>query len=466
MGQDSTESYGHKCAKDLLATWIKEDAASGTIKFISADGSPLIMREIAGPTEVYTEYPLDGGDKSWSARSEKWAVKIPTRDDIKNINAIADIAVVSNGKIVLVVEIVHTHDLTDSKANFLSRQSFPTVSVFSDRVMDQVSKPEMYPCFSCLNWVSPKPLLRLATSEAVKNVVDELLDEIEDRRQGAHRNIQCSMISSMVQEFRPGSLTVIAGLPGSGRRSFISSVISENADNSYLAVLHASQTSKDMLSRIMSIRACLPTSEFSNGRSKEETLEQIACLAKAACEWKVSFLDISAFTVPRAFELILSLSKTNSRPGAIIIDDVSLLKRVQASFDGDVFVMLKNAAMATGIPIICGAPAQLPDPKYGAGSKLSLLHSVKYLGLVGEVADVIIFLQSNGDKECTNIIQLMMLRNRIGPAGNISAQFNAKTGVFSPYAPAPDDDDDVGLYRTSRKPRSQVAPSSNEDLFA
>jgi len=148
------ESYAHRFAKETLAAWFREkwkinrdhgESPSYYLFNWNPDSND-------GQHGIYLEYPLLSrklADESVEILGAKPAwkkyPKLPPDSDKLSIEAVLDVAVCSNGKLLYGFEIVHKHPCTPGKLIFLKelrkKYGIKVYEVSARWILDQVKRP-------------------------------------------------------------------------------------------------------------------------------------------------------------------------------------------------------------------------------------------------------------------------------------------------------------------------------------
>lgn len=159
------ESYLHKYAKIVVASWLRRKIRIGT-KFKGLNNIPL---ELELPKKspmfgVYTEFPVcktldDGKLIGLHIKWEEWLndngllskikskTKIPTIYELKDLSdklkimSIFDIGIVDKGELKYIFEIEHTHACTPRKIKFINKHKIIGYELSAQKVMEQVKLP-------------------------------------------------------------------------------------------------------------------------------------------------------------------------------------------------------------------------------------------------------------------------------------------------------------------------------------
>lgn len=173
------ESYMHKYAKTVLASWLRKKIRIGE-KYKGLENVPLKCSKKRPPSlDVYLEYPVcldkqtkdivgivgsscgtltpgkDTGEcliwAEWLKKQGKkvrskngvpsvWEIKDTFKKELK-ILAVFDIGVIDNGKLYSVFEVRHKHAIDDKKWAFIKEHSLECYEIDATWIMEKVKPP-------------------------------------------------------------------------------------------------------------------------------------------------------------------------------------------------------------------------------------------------------------------------------------------------------------------------------------
>lgn len=149
---ESLESYKHKAAKQVLASWLRNAASSaGFDNYAVFCGLGWRVNRSGKDWGVFEEYPITcsncnlkhGFLYAWD--ETKW-LGIPSYDElIKDRDpplAILDVAVQEKGRIVYGFEVIHTHRVTPEKAMYLNALQIQVFELDAEWILRQVRRPD------------------------------------------------------------------------------------------------------------------------------------------------------------------------------------------------------------------------------------------------------------------------------------------------------------------------------------
>lgn len=149
----SVESYAHRSAKDVLATWLRECGAEVGYDGLATLGDLAWRVNLGAPSfGIWTEFPIlrdgTGAIRVWDEIDDRWLRAPPTFDGVVALGyrpaAILDVAIQHKGQIAYGIEIKHKHGCDARRAAFL-RQWMGVVEIPSAWVLGQVCRPTDIP---------------------------------------------------------------------------------------------------------------------------------------------------------------------------------------------------------------------------------------------------------------------------------------------------------------------------------
>ena len=162
----SVESYMHKAAKDVFASWLRDLAAeAGLDNYVTWGDIVWRVNRPAPHYGVWLEYPFGRSSTGvwgdienpnraglscvWDEIDDKWNARPPSFDELVSSGSppefIADIAIQHKGCITTVFEIVHKHDLSLHKALAYAAFNLEFWVIPAAWVLHQVKRPDTIP---------------------------------------------------------------------------------------------------------------------------------------------------------------------------------------------------------------------------------------------------------------------------------------------------------------------------------
>lgn len=254
-------------------------------------------------------------------------------------------------------------------------------------------------------------------------------------------------LDSFTQGFQKSDLIVIAGRPSMGKTAFCLNIGLNIVKKFKLPVLFFSlEMSKEQLTyRLLTNETGIVNSRLKTGNLYEEdwlkinsTIKELSCLPFFIDDTPdLSIQDIQA----KIKKLIFEYNKI----GLVIIDYLQLMQNSKFKPDSRVQELsqitrsLKNLAREFEIPII--ALSQLSRSVETRTNKRPILSDLRESGSIEQDADLVLMLyresyyntQPHSDSSSPNLVELIIAKQRNGPLGTVSLEFDAKRTKFLNY---------------------------------
>lgn len=147
----SVESYMHKAAKAVVAGWFREVAEqAGYDNYANCLGRWWRVNRRGPGWGVWEEYPVLADGFGLEQVWDETDCKHPGYEYLKSIGTpprvILDVAIQHKGMVILGIEIVHRHDISASKIEFLRESPLQDLyRVPAKWVLSQVKRPLLIP---------------------------------------------------------------------------------------------------------------------------------------------------------------------------------------------------------------------------------------------------------------------------------------------------------------------------------
>lgn len=259
--------------------------------------------------------------------------------------------------------------------------------------------------------------------------------------------------------FRGGDLIILAGRPSVGKTAFGLNLvrnIAEQGDNGVLC-FSLEMSAEQLVMRMLSHHGLDMHRMCSADSVSGDTLAQLAAASSKLENLSVHIDDSGTLNVlearTRARRIKRELEKNNKKLGLIMVDYLQLMEAAGGSgrYDSralEVSVIsrgLKALAKELNTPIV--ALSQLNRSVEKRPDQRPQLSDLRESGAIEQDADLILFLHSKGEDDKNNTrgrseIQLIIGKQRGGPTGTITMEFDKPLSKFSEvaYAAAGEDD--------------------------
>lgn len=249
-------------------------------------------------------------------------------------------------------------------------------------------------------------------------------------------------LSLLIDGFRPGELTIIAGRPSMGKTDVMNNLALYAGWQEHLPILFSLEMSK----KILLDRLIATTGQYSrlkmrdpkkyfNPDQKSNWLHVLEQVNKS----NVFIDDRSSLTIAQIRSQARRIIRQHPKQTPIIFIDY--LQIIQADGDNDYLAItmskisraLKQMAKDFNCPVVC--LSQLNRNVETRGNKRPLMSDLRDSGSIEQDADVIILLYRNSyyteeevNPKAADLLELIVAKNRNGPTGTASALYNKETG--------------------------------------
>lgn len=231
-----------------------------------------------------------------------------------------------------------------------------------------------------------------------KELVGELLDDLDRRRDGAHGlEIGLADFDRLSSGLEPGDLVVIAGRPGMGKTALLVSIAAHVGQTQGVAVFSAEMSSAQLMRRCVSLLGSVSQGKLRRASDIQEAdWQAIVQGAGAVAQRRLWIDDTPLPTLSHIRSEVMTL-KARSPLGLVMVDYVQLVQGAGANrYEQlrDVAYGLKGLAKEAGVPVIL--LAQLNRGVEGRDSKRAKLSDLRDSGAIEEAADLVGMLYSEG----------------------------------------------------------------------
>ena len=266
--------------------------------------------------------------------------------------------------------------------------------------------------------------------------------------------------------FHPSDLIIIAGRPSMGKTSLATNIAFNIARNAHISkdmdasVLFFSleMSSEQLARRILSEQARISSNDIRRGNLSENDLDNLVSVSKDILEIPLFIDDTPAVNIGTLSSRARRLKRKNGL-GAIVIDYLQLLRPSKTSRNesrvleiSEITQGLKALAKELNIPII--ALSQLSRQVEQREDKKPQLSDLRESGSIEQDSDVVMFiyreeyyLEKNAPSpgtaefiewqqkmdEIHGQADLLIMKQRHGPTGNIKLSFDAKYTRFGNF---------------------------------
>ena len=322
-----------------------------------------------------------------------------------------------------------------------------------------------------------KDLYQISDTGASQNTVHTFRSSIEEAIDLARKayekdssvvglSSEFTDLDSKLGGFHPSDLIIIAGRPSMGKTSLATNIAFNIAKNAYTesnldsSVLFFSleMSSEQLARRILSEQARISSNDIRRGNLSENDLDNLVSVSKDIIEIPLFIDDTAALNIGSLSSRARRLKRRNGL-GAIVVDYLQLLRPSKTSRNesrvleiSEITQGLKALAKELNIPIL--ALSQLSRQVEQREDKKPQLSDLRESGSIEQDSDVVMFIYreeyyleknapSPGTSEYIEWQQkmdeihgqadLLIMKQRHGPTGNVKLSFDAKFTRFGNF---------------------------------
>src|SRR5436190_887441 len=277
-----------------------------------------------------------------------------------------------------------------------------------------------------------------ASVRTMSDILHETFQQIQDIHDRKARLLGHSTgfyeLDDLLSGLQPGQLYVVAGRPSMGKTSFALNILENVALREQKPVLLFSleMASQQIAQSMLCSHARVDSSLLRTGKVTEEEFAKLVMAAGAFHEAKI-FIDDSADL--SALELRTRARRMKARENIELVV-VDYLQKMHAKSGNKapesrqleismISSNLKSLAKELGVPVI--ALAQLNRGAEGREDRRPMLSDLRESGAIEQDADAVMCLYREEyykpDTEKKGVAEVLLLKNRTGPVGNVDMAF-------------------------------------------
>jgi replicative DNA helicase len=277
-----------------------------------------------------------------------------------------------------------------------------------------------------------------ASVRTMTDILHETFAQIQDIHDRKARLLGLSTgfyeVDDLLSGLQPGQLYIVAGRPSMGKTSFALNILENVALREQKAVLLFSleMAGQQIAQSMLCSHARVDSSLLRSGRVSEEEFQKLVMAAGAFHEAKI-FIDDSADL--SALELRTRARRMKARENIELIV-VDYLQKMHAKSGNKapesrqleismISSNLKSLAKELNVPVI--ALAQLNRAAEGREDRKPMLSDLRESGAIEQDADAVMALYREEyykpDTEKKGVAEVLLLKNRTGPVGNVDMAF-------------------------------------------
>jgi replicative DNA helicase len=284
----------------------------------------------------------------------------------------------------------------------------------------------------------------------LNELLDAYLDKIEDIR--ANRELSTGIrtgfedLDELLGGLQPSDLCIIAGRPGMGKTSWLTSVASNVAieGGATVALFSLEMSAEQLVQRLLATETGISAHDLRLGRIRGEELELVTRAIGKLAQAPI-YIDDTPGISP--FEIRTKVRRLNSEKGVdlVVVDYLQLMhggRRSENRVQEISFISrsLKGLAREVMVPII--AASQLSRAVESRSDKRPQLSDLRESGSIEQDADMVIFLYReamyNKTGDWNNLAEVILAKHRHGPTDTINLVFIPDQTRFVSAAKAAD----------------------------
>jgi len=269
----------------------------------------------------------------------------------------------------------------------------------------------------------------------LSDLLDVYLDKIEDIQANRERvsgvRTGFAQLDELLGGLQGSDLCIIAGRPGMGKTSWLTSVALNVAVDAgaTVALFSLEMSAEQLVQRFLSMETEISTHDLRLGRVRQDELELVTRAIGRLAEARI-YIDDSPGVNP--FDIRTKVRRLHAEKGVdlVVVDYLQLMhggrpaeNRVQEiSF---ISRSLKGLAREVNVPII--AASQLSRAVENRSDKRPQLSDLRESGSIEQDADMVIFLYRdsvyNGTSDFEDLAEVHLAKHRHGPTDKVKLVF-------------------------------------------
>lgn len=291
---------------------------------------------------------------------------------------------------------------------------------------------------------------RKATSFVdVGSVADEVLDAIEDIRKNDNNltgiDTGFTKLNEITNGFQKGELIILAARPSLGKSTLalnIATHVCKTMDKA-VAFFSLEMGNPQLVMRILSSVSAVPLNDIKKGKLTDDDMASIYFAKNQISKYKLNLYDDS-FTDIQDIRLSCQKLQRDAKLDLLIIDYMQLITadgKSRYEQVSKISRMLKVLARELDIPVIALSQLSRDIEKRDKESRSPMLADLRESGSIEQDADIVMFLHKKTApktddetvKRLNSRTELLILKNRQGPTGEVPLIFKGQTCSFSQY---------------------------------
>ncbi len=250
-----------------------------------------------------------------------------------------------------------------------------------------------------------------------------------------------STLDAITTGLNRSDLIIVGARPGMGKTSFIMNVARNVAvqQNRTVAVFNLEMSREQMVNRLLSSEARVPSKKLRTGNLSPDEWTQIAMASSALCKAPMYLDDTADITVPEMKARLRRLKDV----GFVVVDYLQLMHGAKKSENrvnevSEITRSLKIMAKELDVPVMVAAQLSRGPEKQG-GSRKPALSDLRESGSIEQDADQVLFIyrddyyRNQADDPSAvsaNTSEIIVAKNRHGELGTVPLAWQGEFTQF------------------------------------
>ena len=281
-----------------------------------------------------------------------------------------------------------------------------------------------------------------SSAELVNNIFFELKTKsLNPKLSGATSGFYD--LDSLTQGFQKSDLIIIAGRPSMGKTALSLNIASNLIKSSKLPVLFFSleMSKEQIMYRLLSMETNINQIRLKSGKLYQNDWIKLNKMIKIISKFPLFIDDTFNLSIQDIRSKIKTILFEQNKLGLVIIDYIQLMQNSKLKIENRVQELsqitrsLKIIAREFDIPII--GLSQLSRNVENRVDKKPILSDLRESGSIEQDADLVLMLYKNSsdnqsrlDSQTSQVIELIIAKQRNGPTGTVKLKFNEEQTKF------------------------------------
>ncbi len=286
---------------------------------------------------------------------------------------------------------------------------------------------------------------RTSEFRSVKEVLDKAQRDLDilSKNKGRVTGLTTGLIDldNLTNGFSPTQLVIVAARPAVGKTAFALNIACAAAKSTKknIAIFSLEMPAEQLIMRMISSLGQVDNKKLQTGKMENEDWRRVNEAISQLADTNIYFHDAGGITASEIKAKCRRLSTQGEGLGLVIIDYLQLIDS-SSKYVGsrqqevsEISRSLKTMALELEVPVI--ALSQLSRSVEKREDKKPVLSDLRESGSIEQDADIVAALHAPDveapvDDNMPVPIQLIILKHRNGPIGNIDMLFKKKTSTF------------------------------------